>query len=106
MIMPASDFRRHCKMSKGQQKGPRREIPVRGPTRLWRTLTWLFLAGLLPSRARLRFTKHYNYSVGAFQEIPERNQEEDTNYRSAVASALLLRKKRPSRTLSQLELVN
>jgi hypothetical protein len=74
MIMPASDFRRHCKLSKGQQNGPRREIPVRGPTRLWRTLTWLFLAGLLPSRARLRFTKHYNYSVGAFQEIPERNQ--------------------------------
>jgi hypothetical protein len=26
--------------------------------RHWRTLTWLSLVGLLPSRARLRFTRH------------------------------------------------
>ena len=89
MIMPASDFRRHCKMSKGQQKGPRREIPVRGPTRLWRTLTWLFLAGLLPSRARLRFTKYNHYRTEGACENPGKKYEEDQSCSSAVASALL-----------------
>ena len=58
MMLAASDFRRHGKVSKGQENGPRRRTPARGPTRPWRTLTWLFLAGLRPRRARLRFTRH------------------------------------------------
>ena len=41
----------------GQKDGLQREIPVGGLTRPWRTLAWLFLVGLRPRRARLRFTR-------------------------------------------------
>ena len=41
---------------KGQR--PLAEESARGAMRPWRTLAWLFLAGLRPRRARLRFTKH------------------------------------------------
>jgi hypothetical protein len=96
MMFAASDFGRYGKVSKGQKNGPRRAIPVRGPTRLWRTLTWLFLAGLLPSRARLRFTRHYNCKArGGFRRIPRENSQEDTSRSGAVASALLPRRRGP-----------
>lgn len=61
-MFAALDFGRHGKVSKEYKNGPRQDIPVRGPARPWRTLAWLFLARLLPSRARLRFTRHSNYS--------------------------------------------
>ena len=44
-----------------EEKSPRRDSPVGGPTRPWRTLTRLFLVGLRPRRARLRFTGHRYY---------------------------------------------
>jgi hypothetical protein len=56
--LAALDFRRHGKVSKGQENGLQREAPARGPTRPWRTLARLFLVGLRPRRARLRFTRH------------------------------------------------
>lgn len=62
MTFAALDFGRHGKVSKGYKNGLRRNISVRGPMRAWRTLAWIFLAGVLPSRARLRFTRHSNYS--------------------------------------------
>jgi hypothetical protein len=70
MMLAASDFRRHGKVSKGQENGPRRRTPAGGPTRPWRTLTWLFLVGLLPSRARLRFTKQNHYTTGGARPKP------------------------------------
>lgn len=62
MMFAALDFGRHGKVSNGYKNGARQDIPVRGPARPWRTLPWVFLAGVLPSRARLRFTRHSNYS--------------------------------------------
>ena len=37
-------------------------------------LTWLFLVGLLPSRARLRFTRQDHYRTARAGEKPERNR--------------------------------
>jgi hypothetical protein len=48
-------------VSKGKKKAPEGRNPVGGPTRSWRTLTRLFLVGLRPRRARLRFTGHRYY---------------------------------------------
>jgi hypothetical protein len=70
MMFAASDFRRHRKVSKRQENGPQRETPARGPTRPWRTLTWLFLAGLRPRRARLRFTRHNYYTTEGARRKP------------------------------------
>jgi hypothetical protein len=54
----------------GAENGPRRETPARGPTRPWRTLSWLFLAELLPSRARLRFTRQNQYTTDGGNGLP------------------------------------
>ena len=62
-------------MSKGQKNGPRREAPDRGPTRPWRTLTWLFLVGLRPRRARLRFTRHKYCRNGRGCRKPLENED-------------------------------
>jgi hypothetical protein len=63
MVFCGIGFSRHGKVSKGQENGPRRETPTRGQTRPWRTLSWLFLVELLPSRARLRFARHNHYTT-------------------------------------------
>jgi hypothetical protein len=63
MVFCGIGFSRHGKVSKGQKNGPRRETPTRGPTRPWRTLSRLFLVGLRPRRARLRFTRQNHYTT-------------------------------------------
>jgi len=63
MVFCGSGFSRHGKVSKGQENGPRQETPARGPTRPWRTLPRLFLVGLRPRRARLRFTRQNHYTA-------------------------------------------
>ena len=64
MVFGGIGFSRHGKVSKGQENGPRREAPARGPTRPWRTLARLFLVGLRPRRARRRFTRQNHYRTG------------------------------------------
>jgi len=65
-------------VSKGQENGPRREAPARGPTRPWRTLAWLFLVGLRPRRARLRFTRHQYCRNGRGQREPLENEDKES----------------------------
>jgi hypothetical protein len=48
---------------------PLAEESARGAMRPWRTLAWLFLGGLRPRRARLRFTKHGYYSASAGKKL-------------------------------------
>ena len=59
-------------MSKEQENGLRRETPTRGLTRPCGTLTRLFLVGLRPRRARLRFTRHKHCRTTGARENPLR----------------------------------
>lgn len=56
-------------------RGPLAERPVRGPMPPWRTLAWLFLSGLRPRRAHLRFAKHGHYSASPTSEKPGSHPE-------------------------------
>lgn len=57
MVFCGSGFSEGSQGVQGAKNGLQREIPTRGLTRPWRTLTWLFLVGLRPRRARLRFAR-------------------------------------------------
>jgi len=84
----------------GAKNGLWREAPARGLTRPWRTLAWLFLIGLRPRRARLRFTKHGHCrkeEVGGEpskrgNQLTEDIEDEESG---AVASALLKPRRGP-----------
>ena len=73
----ALDFRRYGKVSKGQENGPWRKVPARGPTRPWRTLIWLFLVGLRPRSARLRFTRRKYCRNGSGWREPLKNEDKE-----------------------------
>jgi hypothetical protein len=82
----------------GRQR-PLADLSARGPMRAWRTLAWLFLGGLRPRRAHLRFTKHGYYSAQvAGKKLRSQSLEETSCVVVRFASALFLIKKKPSWT--------
>jgi hypothetical protein len=93
MVLCGVGFSEAWQGVQGAKNGPWRESPARGPARPWRTLTWLFLAGLRPRRARLRFTRQRHSRVEGAHETPSDKSAEDRYGSSAVASALLPEKK-------------
>ena len=50
-----------ARVSKGKKKASGGKSSLEAQCALGAPLTWLFLAGLRPRRARLRFTKHNNH---------------------------------------------
>jgi hypothetical protein len=62
-----------------REEGPPTSKPAGGLTRPWRTLTWLFLAGLRPRRAQFRFTRQ-EYSIREVSgEKPREKSQEETS---------------------------
>ncbi len=59
-------------------------------------LTWLFLVGLLPSRAQLRFTRRRYFTREGIHKNPRKKIQEEQVVAVRFASALLLPKKMPS----------
>ena len=111
MMLAASDFRRHGKMSKwqgGVQKEKRR--PPAGSSRQRPDAPLAHLDLAIPRRVAsqqgptpLRQAQSLYDNRGVSEAPPEKSQE-NASCSSAVASALLLRKKRPSWTQGQSEL--
>ena len=77
MVSCGSGFSEVWQGVQGEENGPRREAPARGPRRPWRTLTWLFLVGLRPRSARLRFTRHkyYRNEKGGLEPLENEDKE-------------------------------
>lgn len=83
---------------------PPAEESARGPMRPWRTLAWLFLGGLRPRRAHLRFTKHSYYSASAGKKPGSHSGNKLC--RNAVCIGSSLQEKNPRGRQGQSEIVN
>jgi hypothetical protein len=86
----------------GEKKKAPDEKAHRRPTRPWRTLAWLFLVGLRPRRARLRFTRRRYYRGKRAGEKPSDETQEDTCWRKTVAPAFLRRRRGPRGRMASL----